>query len=409
MKNHLTRRTAITYLGSAFTTFTSSLAWAQASASAKGVPWSEVEKKARGQTVYFNAWAGSERINAYLQWVAAEVKSAYGVTLEHVKIKDAAEVVKRIRVEKSAGKLTGGSTDLVWINGENFLAMKKDGLLFGPFAEQLPNFQWVDTKGKPTTLRDFAEPTAGLEAPWGMAQLTFMADSKRLPVQPQNMQELLNLAKRQAGRITYPRLPNFHGTTFIKQLLLETNPDHTPFAQSVTTDAFNKAIAPVWAFLDQLHPHLWRAGKQFPENSAAIRQMMADGELIMALTFNPNEAANEIAAKRLPPSVVSWQFAKGSVGNTHFVAIPFNSNAKEAAQVVANFLLSPKAQANKADIEYWGDPSVLDIARLPAAQKALFTGKAMPGQVLQPAPTWSEPHGSWVEPLEKAWLKRYGQ
>ena len=117
----------------------------------------------------------------------------------------------------------------------------------------------------------------------------------------------------------------------------------------------------------------------------------------------------EIAAKRLPQSVVSWQFAKGSVGNTHFVAIPFNSNAKEAAQVVANFLLSPKAQANKADIEYWGDPSVLDIARLPAAQKVLFTGKAMPGQVLQPAPTWSEPHGSWVEPLEKAWLKRYGQ
>ncbi|MBL0252917.1 MAG: hypothetical protein IPQ12_10255 [Polaromonas sp.] len=107
-----------------------------------------------------------------------------------------------------------------------------------------------------------------------------------------------------------------------KQMLLETNPDHTPFAHSVTTDAFNKAIAPVWAFLDQLHPHLWRAGKQFPENSAAIRQMMADGELIMALTFNPNEAANEIAAKRLPQSVVSWQFAKGSQGNTHFVAIP---------------------------------------------------------------------------------------
>lgn len=383
--------------------------WAQVKTPSKISNWAEIEKMARGQTVYFNAWAGSERINAYLQWVAAEVKSAHGITMEHVKIKDTVEAVKRIRLEKTAGKLTNGSADMVWINGENFLAMKKEGLLYGPFAEQLPSFKWVDTKGKPTTLRDFSEPTAGLEAPWGMAQLTFMADAKRLPVQPQNMQELLVLAKRQPGRITYPRLPNFHGTTFIKQLLLELNPDHAPFTQNVTPEVFAKTTESVWKFLDQLHPHLWRAGKQFPENSKAVRQMMADGELSMALTFNPNEAANEIAAKRLPESVVSWQFSKGTVGNTHFVAIPFNSGAKEGAQVVANFLLSPKAQANKTNIEHWGDPTVLDVARLPAEQKILFTGSLMPGQVLKSAPTWSEPHGSWVEPLEKAWLKRYGQ
>jgi putative thiamine transport system substrate-binding protein len=384
--------------------------WAQTAnaANAANVTWPDIEKAARGQTVYFNAWAGSERINAYLQWVAAEVKASHGVTLEHVKIKDTAEVVKRVRGEKAAGKLTDGSVDLVWINGENFLNMKKEGLLFGPFADRLPSFQNVDTKGKPTTLRDFAEPTAGLEAPWGMAQLTFFADSKRLPVPPQNMQALLALAKANPGRITYPRPPNFHGTTFVKQALLELSSDQAPFSQPFVAEKFAALSAPLWAFLDQLQPHLWRAGKQYPENSAAVRQMMADGELIMALTFNPNEAANEIAAKRLPESVTSWQFAKGTVGNTHFVAIPFNSKAKEGAQVVANFLLSPKAQARKADIAQWGDPTVLNVAALPAADKALFAAGAKPGQVTNPAPTWSEPHGSWVEPLEKEWLKRYG-
>ena len=384
--------------------------WAQTAntVNAANPAWLDIEKAARGQTVFFNAWAGSERINAYLQWVAAEVKSAYGVTLEHVKIKDTAEVVKRVRGEKAAGKLTDGSVDLVWINGENFLNMKKEGLLFGPFADRLPSFQNVDTLGKPTTLRDFAEPTSGLEAPWGMAQLTFMADSKRLPSPPQNMQGLLTLAKANPGRITYPRPPNFHGTTFVKQALLEVNADQAPFSQPFAADKFAALTAPLWTFLDQLQPHLWRAGKQYPENSAAVRQMMADGELIMALTFNPNEAANEIAAKRLPESVTSWQFAKGTVGNTHFVAIPFNSKAKEGAQVVANFLLSPKAQARKADIAQWGDPTVLNVAALPAADKALFTAGAKPGQVINPTPTWSEPHGSWVEPLEKEWLKRYG-
>jgi putative thiamine transport system substrate-binding protein len=397
------RRQALTSIAA----LSASPLWAQVNTTTN-TKWQEIEKTARGQTVYFNAWAGSEQINAYLQWVAAEVKAAHGVTLEHVKITDTGDVVKRVRGEKTAGKLAGGSVDLIWINGENFLNMKKEGLLFGPFAEQLPSFQYVDTKGKPTTLRDFAEPTAGLEAPWGMAQLTFFADSKRLPAAPQNMQALLALAKANPGRVTYPRLPNFHGTTFVKQALLELSADQTPFGQPLVADRFAASTAPLWAFLDQLRPHLWRAGKQYPENSSAIRQMMADGELIMALTFNPNEAANEIAAKRLPETVTSWQFAKGTVGNTHFVAIPFNAKAKEGAQVLANFLLSPKAQARKADISHWGDPTVLNVAGLPTGEKTLFASAALPGQVVQTAPTWSEPHGSWVEPLEKEWLKRYG-
>ena len=143
-----------------------------------GTPWATIESRARGQTVYFNAWAGSERINAYLQWAGVQVSQRYGVKLEHVKVTDTADVVKRVRGEKAAGKLSDGTVDMVWINGENFLAMKREGLLFGPFAESLPGFQYVDVAGKPTTRLDFSEPVDGLEAPWGMAQLTFYADSK---------------------------------------------------------------------------------------------------------------------------------------------------------------------------------------------------------------------------------------
>jgi putative thiamine transport system substrate-binding protein len=286
--------------------------------------------------------------------------------------------------------------------------MKRDGLLSAPFAKTLPHFQWVDTVGKPTTLVDFSVPTEGLESPWGMAQLTFLADRQRLPKPPQSMAELLALARTQPGRITYPRPPEFHGTTFIKQALLEHAPDVKALAQPVTPEALQLQAAPLWRFLDALHPHLWRGGKQFPQNSAAVRQMMADGELLLALTFNPNEAANEIAAKRLPATVYSWQFAKGTIGNTHFVAIPYNAPSKAAAQVVANFLLSPAAQARKADIDVWGDPTVLDVARLPAAERALFQSAPRAGQLVQSSPALPEPHASWVDALEKEWVRRYG-
>ncbi|MDZ7922428.1 ABC transporter substrate-binding protein [Rhodoferax sp.] len=369
--------------------------------------WSAIEAKAKGQTVYFNAWGGAENINAYIRWAATEVEKRFGVKVEHVKVTDTADVVKRVRSEKAAGKLAG-TVDLVWINGENFLTMKREGLLFGPFAERLPAYAKVDVQGKPTTRIDFSEPVDGMEAPWGMAQLTFMADRKRTPKPPRSLAELQAFAKANPGRVTYPRPPNFHGTTFLKQLLVDSSEYRSAFYKPVAMESFAKATAPLWATLDQLHPHLWRAGKQFPQNAEAMRQMLADGELHLALTFNPNDAANEIAAKRLSDSVTSYQFDSGTIGNTHFVAIPVNASAPEGAQVFANFLLSAEAQARKADIALWGDPTVLALDKLSPTERARFAAKPLPGQVEKSAPAIPEPHGSWVDPLEKEWTRRYG-
>jgi len=374
--------------------------------------WAAIEQRARGQKVFFNAWGGSDRTNAYLQWAAAEVARRFGVQVEHVKLTDTVEAVRRVRSEKAAGRTgsidRGGSVDVVWINGENFLAMKREGLLFGPFAESLPNFQWVAVQGKPTTRIDFSEPVEGMEAPWGMAQFTLYGDRQRVPNPPRSMAALADFARAHPGRVSYPRPPAFIGTTFLKQALIELNADRSALYRPVTPEALAQSGAPLWRYLDALHPHLWRGGKQFPQTPAAIRQMVADGELFIALSFNPNEAANEVAARRQPDTTHAWQMSAGSIGNTHFLAIPFNSGAKEGAQVLINFLMSPEAQARKADISVWGDPTVLAVDRLSAADKARFTSAARPGQVEQVAPVIPEPHGSWVDALERECLRRYG-
>jgi putative thiamine transport system substrate-binding protein len=394
------RRVALGWLAGGLTPFA---AGADASA------WQRTLTQARGQTVYFNAWGGAPTINAYIQWAADQALQQFSVKVVHVKVVDTVDVVKRVRDEKAAGK-TEGSVDLVWINGENFSTMKREGLLFGPFADALPAFANVDVKGKPTTLQDFAEPVNGLEAPWGMAQLTFMADAQRVAQPPRDLAVWLAFAAAHPGRTSYPRPPDFHGMTFLKQMLLDLAPlpDRRVLYQAVTPEAFARLTAPLWKTLDSLHPHLWRGGKQFPSSAAALRQMMSDGELLLALTFNPNEAANEIAANRLAPSTVSFQFSGGTIGNTHFVAIPVNARAQAGAQVFANFLLSPAAQARKADIAVWGDPTVLDMNRLSATERAFFSAKPQPGQLLHTAPTLPEPHGSWVRPLEQEWSRRYG-
>ena len=57
----------------------------------------------------------------------------------------------------------------------------------------------------------------------------------------------------------------------------------------------------------------------------------------------------------------------------------------------------------------WGDPTVLALERLSPADRARFAAQPLPGQVARSAPALPEPHGSWVDPLEREWLKRYGQ
>jgi putative thiamine transport system substrate-binding protein len=52
---------------------------------------------------------------------------------------------------------------------------------------------------------------------------------------------------------------------------------------------------------------------------------------------------------------------------------------------------------------------VLALDKLTAADRARFASRPMPGQVERPVPVILEPHGSWTDPLEREWLRRYGK
>ena len=65
--------------------------------------FAEVAERARGQTVYFNAWGGSRQINDYIAWAGQELQRRFGVELVQVKLTDTAEAVARVPAEKAAG------------------------------------------------------------------------------------------------------------------------------------------------------------------------------------------------------------------------------------------------------------------------------------------------------------------
>jgi len=378
---------------------------------AQATDFEALRAEAEGQTVYWNAWGGDDQINAYIDWVGERVEARYGVELVHVKLSDTAEAVARVLAEKTAGRDEGGSVDLIWINGENFARMKANGLLADPWVGDLPNFALVDTDGKPTTLLDFTIPTDGMEAPYGMAQFVMMYDSATVATPPRDFADLKALAAANPGRFTYPQPPDFLGSTFLKQALYELLDDTAQLQRpAAEAEDAETALLPLWSFLDALHPTLWRGGQTFPTNGPALRQLLADGEVDMALSFNPAEASGQIVQGLLPESIRTFVFEKGTIGNTHFVAIPYNANAMAGAKVVANFLMSVDAQVKKQDPAVWGDFTVLDVDGLPAADRARFAALDLGVATLSPSELGTplpEPHPSWMELIEDRWTKRY--
>ncbi len=381
-------------------------------AAAQVAGWSEVLARGRGQTVYWNAWGGDDRTNAFIEWVGARVMRDHGVTVRHVKLKDTAEAVARVVAEKAAGRTEGGGVDLIWINGPNFLAMKEQGLLHGPFTQRLPSYRLVDTQGKPATRIDFTVPVDGLAAPWRMAQIVYVYDSARVARPPRSIPGMLDWAVANPGRLTHPTPRNFLGATFLKQALYELAPDPAALQRPATDAAYAAATAPLWAWYERLRPALWRQGRQFPESGSAQRQLLADGEVDISISFNPSEASTSIANGLLPGSVRTLVLDRGTIGNASFVAIPFNAANRDGALIVANFLLSPEAQAHAQDPRVLGASTVLDLARLEPADRQRFVDLPRGIATLSPAELGRpllEPHPSWMTRLTADWERRYGR
>ena len=375
--------------------------------------WNGVLDAARGQTVYLNAWGGSETINDYLEWAGGRLEDEYGVTLEHVKLGDTAEAVSKVVAEAAAGRDMGGSVDMIWINGENFASMKAADLLLAPdWASKLPNWELVDLEGQPTIETDFTIPVEGLASPWGGAKLTFFHDSAvDTGTLPTNAAELSEWAAANPGRFSYPAPPDFIGSSFLKQLLIELTDDRAKLLEPVDPATVADDLEPLFTYLDALHPNLWRSARAFPQNYPDMRQKLADGELDVIFAFNPGEAQAGVNAGELPDTVRSFTFAEGTLGNTHFLTIPYNANATAGALVAANFLLSPEAQIRKQDPQYWGDPTVLAVDKLNEDDRAAFEAIDLGAATLPPdqlGPKLDEPHPTWMEAIERAWTARYG-
>jgi putative spermidine/putrescine transport system substrate-binding protein len=364
----------------------------------------EIEAKARGTTVRFHMWGGWSHVNAWIDgYVARELAQRHGIRLERVSM-DPPTYLNKLLAEKAAGRTTG-SMDLLWINGENFKKAKEAGLLHGPFAGRLPAVEaYVD---EATAAYDFGLPTQGYEAPYGRAYFVFEHDTARTPEPPRSFTELRKWVRENPGRFTYPQPPDFTGSAFLRLAFSALTGGHSQYMAGFDQELYDRNAPTLWAWLNELEPHLWQAGRSYPRDSAALDTLFARGEVDLNMSYHPPHAQNKILEGSYPQSVRTYVMQEGSLSNVHFTAIPFNAPNKSGAMVVAEFLLSPEAQLSKFDPANWGDFPAIGMDRLPAEWRERFAAVDLGPATLAPdqlaAAAVPEIPPDWLEALERGW------
>ena len=367
--------------------------------------WDEIVEAARGTTVTFYGWGGDENRNNWLNTTVADyVKEHYDIALEVVGM-DINDILSKLSGEKQAGSETG-SIDMIWINGENFYSAKDNGLLYGPFTGQLPNMEAYIDLQDPETLNDFCMPIEGYEAPYAKAQMVFFNDSAVTPEAPASAEELLEFCKKYPGKVTYPALPDFTGSAFVRNIIYELCGWEQFQDMEADYDTVKAAIEPALDYLRELNPYLWNEGKTFPESSTTVDAMFADGELVMNMSYGPFSVATGIAEGTYTDTTRTFVFDNGTIGNTNYMAIAFNSPNKAGAMVVINAILSAELQLTQ--YEQLRELPVVSADKLSAEEQAAFDAVDLGKGVLSQAELLEhrlpEMPADLVPVIEEIWL-----
>ena len=306
----------------------------------------ELKEAAKGSTVTFYGWGGDEKLNEWLDDVfAPQMKEKYDITMERVPM-DIDQILSQLSGEIQAGE-EDGSIDMIWINGENFQSAKENNMLYGPFTDRLPNFNdYIDTESEDVTL-DFAYPIEGYEAPYGKAQMVLVGDTAVTSEFPKSAEELLEFVKKYPGKVTYPALPDFTGSVFVRSIIYEICGYEQFLNMEADKETVKEAVEPAMEYLRQLNPYLWNEGKTFPDSSTTLDNMFADGEVILNVTYDAFATAVKIEEGTYTETTQTFQFDKGTIGNTNFMAIAANSQNKAGAMVAINEMMSPEIQADR--------------------------------------------------------------
>lgn len=377
-----------------------------------GQDWDAIVAEARGGEVNWFMWGGADNINAYVtQFVGGILKDQYDITLNQIPLTDTVEAVNIVLGEKEAGNTDAGSVDMIWINGENFRTMKQGGLAWCGYVEKLPNNALINWEN-PAIANDFGVPVDGCEVPWSRAQFALAYDSAKLAEPPRSIPALLEWIKANPGQFTYPAPPDFNGSVFVRHVFYHAAGGVENLLGEFDQAKFDDAATKTWAILNEIEPMLWREGATYPTSINQLNELFANSEVALTFNYEPSQFGIAVDAGTYPASLRSYGFSDGTIGNTNYTIVPFNSPHKAAAMVLQNVLLSAEAQLEKARPEVWGTSPGIEMDRTDAAVQEAFAALPSHPSVVAAAELGKaalpELQAGWISAIEQGWLANVG-
>ena len=382
-------------------------------AALNAMTWDQIVEQAKGGTVNWFMWGGADNINQYVsQTVGGRLKDQYGITLNRVGLTDTVEAVNIVLGEMESGVTDQGSVDMIWINGENFRTMRQGGLAYCGYTGLLPNITLINWDN-PAIANDFGVPVEGCEVPWSRAQFAFAYDSAALPNPPKSIPALLDWIKANPGQFTYPAPPDFNGSVFVRHVFYYAAGGAQNLLGGFDQARFDAAASKTWAILNEIEPFLWRAGKTYPASISALEELFANKEVALAFNYEPAQFGIGVQNGKFPATTRSYGLTDGTIGNTNYTIIPFNSPNKAAALVLQNILLSGEAQYEKARPEVWGASPAIEVARTSPDVQAKFALIVAHPSVVSAEELGKnalpELQAEWISAIEQGWQTNVGQ
>ena len=308
--------------------------------------WEEITQQAKKEgQVLVSAWGSPEAKEMFNKFCTQfERKTGIKAVYRHGDWFSAQQqVLNDVKERKEQG-----SIDTIFLWGKPFSNLMQGGGVWEvPILDILPNARKVAYRPELGRFVHDMVPTYGTFVPHINYQDCFVYDRKKYKLTdlPQRVDGVLEWAKKNKGQFTYCDVnKGGSGHTWVMMLIYTLTGGYEKYAfRPYVKEVAQNDWKPLWDYLKELEPYLYRPGT-YPQGNNAVAQLFSAEEITLCPNWDTTMGP-EVKAGRLDPERLGMYVPEpGIFSPSDGFTIPMNAPHKAAALLFLDYITSVEAQ-----------------------------------------------------------------
>lgn len=250
--------------------------------------------------------------------------------------------------------------DIILLEKDGFKIAYENEYLYGPFTEELPNFNSKLNPIEFENVYDEGIEIAGYELPFAKRQLIFICNEKILYEKPETYENMFEIADVMEGVVTYPEPSSEVGEAFLMSYVAS-NVGYKKLSDvEKTKEAVYELIKEPLKELDDIEDDLYAKGKEYPKSQKELDDLFFEGQILYSMALQHDYATEKMSEYEYPDQSFSFMITDGTTGYVDYAAVVSNASNKSGAMVAINHLISPEIQGQLYDSDNYGSLPVYD-------------------------------------------------